>query len=327
VIDHVVVPLDGSDRAEAALPHARVLARVFGAEVHLVRVIPPGRAGGITRDAVEWRLAEADASRYLESWGRRLRETGTSASTEVLEGEPAREIVTVLRAREDDLVVLTPHGRGGATEYRLGGTAQKIVAEGGASLLLVRPAEGGEEDGPYRSILVPVDGSSRGDWALCTAASIARAVGARLVVAHVVATPERVPGPAPESTGSLEDRLLERCTEAARRYLSGRREQLSAPDLEVETRIVASGHVTGALHRLASEIGADLMVVSAHGRSGAAPWPYGSVAGNLLTYAGIPVLVLQDQPRSGEETRAGRGRVDHRTGRAPDLPAVGPVPS
>lgn len=325
MIVHVVVPLDGSDRAEAALPHARVIAQVFGADVHLVRVIPPGRAGGITRDAVEWRLAQAEASRYLDGWGRRLREAGVDVSTEVLEGEPAREIVSVLRGREDDLVVLTPHGHSGATEYRLGGTAQKIVAEGGASLLLVRPGNG--DEGAYRSILVPVDGSPRGDWALCTAASIARAVGARLVIAHVVAAPERVPGPAPESTGSLEDRLMERCRDAARAYLAERRDQLAGPDLEVETRVVASGRVAAALHRLASEIGADLMVVSAHGRSGAAPWPYGSVAGNLLSYAGIPVLVLQDQPRVGEDDEADRGRVDHGTRPAAHVPAVGPVPS
>lgn len=330
VVERIVVPLDGSEAAETAVPHARALAGVFEADVRLLRVIPPGRAGGVTRDAVEWRLDRDDAARYLERWCGRLGEAGVVVTSAVLEGEPADEILSELRGGREDLVVLTSHGRSGATEYRLGGTAQKIVAGAGTSVLLVRPGAGrGEEEGSYRTVLVPVDGSRRGEWALCAAACVARVAGAKLVIAHVLASPERVRAPGTDAAaGRLEARLMERCREAAEAYVSEREERLCAPDLEVESRIVVAEQVPAAIHELADEIGADLVVVSAHGRSGSAPWPYGSVAINLLTYGRVPVFVLQDQPRTAASEEAEAGGVEHARPAfaASDTPA-GAVPS
>ena len=72
----ILVPLDGSVASEAALPHSLAIADSYDCELCLVRVVQPGRAGGIRHDAVEWRLDRANAERYLERWVQLLSDKG-----------------------------------------------------------------------------------------------------------------------------------------------------------------------------------------------------------------------------------------------------------
>jgi len=49
MLDHILVPLDGSQLAECVLPHAVALARTFGARVTLLQAVERARGGGLTR--------------------------------------------------------------------------------------------------------------------------------------------------------------------------------------------------------------------------------------------------------------------------------------
>ncbi|MDP2497901.1 MAG: universal stress protein [Candidatus Palauibacterales bacterium] len=301
MFDDILVPLDGSEAAEAALGHAVAVTRATGATLHVLRVIRPGRAGGLEHDAVEWRLDRTEAKTYVDECADRLRPLGVDAVCEVSEGRPEEEIIACARRHSAGLIVLTTQGRTGAPEFEIGSTAYKVVQAAGTSVLLVRPGEDGghrpAEDG-YRRVLVPVDGSSRGEWAVCLAAGLlSGSSGGRLILVHVVPVPEMVSRiPADEELDSLRGQIVEASHRAAERYFDQLRSRIERPDLSVESRILVSPQVTGTLQQAAEASEADLVVMSAHGASGSAPWPYGSVASHLIRYGRRPLLVLQDEP-------------------------------
>lgn len=303
MFDDILVPLDGSEAAESALGHAVAVARATDAALHVLRVVRPGRAGGLEHDAVEWRMDRTEAKTYVDDCADRLRPLGVDAACEVSEGRPEEEIIAYARRHTIDLIVLTTQGRTGASEFEIGSTAYKVVQSAGTSVLLVRPGENHghrpDEDG-YRRVLVPVDGSSRGEWAVCLASTLISASPrgrGELILVHVVPVPEMVTRiPADEELDSLRGQIVEASHRAAERYFDQLRSRIERPDLTVESRILVSPQVTATLQQAADAGEADLVVISAHGASGSAPWPYGSIASHLIRYGHRPLLVLQDEP-------------------------------
>jgi nucleotide-binding universal stress UspA family protein len=166
----------------------------------------------------------------------------------------------------------------------------------------------------YRTILVPLDGSPTSEWALSHANAIARRHGATLLVLHVVpdAAPafERLPRSPEES--ELLDRLGRIQEERGDRYLAEVEARLTHTDLPVRTHLSRATRLAEAIRTAATEHGADLIVLAAHG-AGGAPGRYGTVAQRLLSVGGLPVIVFQDLPgtfgragaRSGEASGDG----------------------
>jgi len=123
---HVVVPLDGSTRAEATLGVVEQLAPQLLREVTLLRVV---------RNDEEGREAE----RYLQSIVGRLQREGVTVHPWVAEGDPAAAIVEA--AGPGKLVVMTTHGRGGFTRWALGSVADRVAHGAAGAVMLVRREE------------------------------------------------------------------------------------------------------------------------------------------------------------------------------------------
>ena len=308
MIDRILLPLDGSERAESALPYALALHRAFGCRMILLRVVEanPDRPG-LFSESMGWRLAEAEGRSYLEQVAHRLQELGVEPTVEVVSGNPSDEILEAIRHQEADLVILSSHGQGGGDAFPCGGTTSKVIAAGDSSVLIVRNgAPIPLDEVPLRRVVVPLDGSARGDWALNLAASLARANEADLLLVHVVSRPEFLRGPgAPGEAERLAERLVETNRKAGLRYLDEKRRQLASDGLPVRTRLAVAGSVPRAVQRLASRKGGSLLVLCAHGHSAGSGWSYGGVASTLLSHGSGPVLVFQDLPR-GRSRRSDR---------------------
>ncbi len=149
----IVVPLDGSDLAEGALPIAATLARVIPLPLHLVRAVD---LDGIRATIQEQRKREADApplkdeehtyeearqlteqraSSYLADTAEPLAEQGQDVHTGLLQGTPVFALLAAIQP--NDLVVMTSHGRRGFRRVMLGSVAEKLVRESTAPVLLV----------------------------------------------------------------------------------------------------------------------------------------------------------------------------------------------
>jgi nucleotide-binding universal stress UspA family protein len=320
-IRHVLVPLDGSALAEGALPWAVAVAQALPARVTLLRVLEKPSiscSSSHHHDAVDWEMRRVEAQSELTSIDRELKARDLTSSIELLEGRPAEQITNFARAQHVDLIVLSSHGEGGLTGWALSSTVSMVIARTHNSVLLV-PA--GTTEGrrvgevPIRRLLVPLDCSPRAECILPLATALARAHGAEIILAHVVPEPE-MPRRLPPSGDdvAVAAALTERNRVEAERYLGELRDRLVEQHLRVRIRIVVSSHRARAIRAMAEEAGVDLVMVSAHGRTGDPNERYGSVTARLLEHDRRPILVLQDLGSAREPTPeevAARNRPGH----------------
>lgn len=144
-ITRLVVPLDGSERAESALPVATTISRRLGTPILLIRVVDPADlmppAVGIGEaipfeiyDEAEEEL-EQEARRYLDTMAQKLRELGLPVATRVLMGPPASAIEEATHL--GDVLVIASHERTGVMRWLLGSVAEKLTREDESPVILV----------------------------------------------------------------------------------------------------------------------------------------------------------------------------------------------
>ena len=143
----------------------------------------------------------------------------------------------------------------------------------------------------YRTFLVPYDFSAHSRAALFAATDLARRLGADLHLFHAVHTPAFAYGPYGAAAPPPMD-LLEVRETVARSLLEVANGIVDAPG-KVETHVVEGSGVADLIHRCAEQIGADLIVMGTHGRTGLAHVFLGSVAERTLRRAPCPVLTVQ----------------------------------
>jgi nucleotide-binding universal stress UspA family protein len=141
----VIVPLDGSEIAERALPFAVDFARDYGRPLLLLRVAGPVLLLGagpetyrLTRQALM--TEEDEARRYLAGVRERLAEhAGIRAECMVRQGDPAEDIIRTAEAHPGSLIVMSTHGRGGVARALLGSVATGVARATTMPLLVVPP--------------------------------------------------------------------------------------------------------------------------------------------------------------------------------------------
>jgi nucleotide-binding universal stress UspA family protein len=134
-VERVIVPLDGSDEAEAALRVAEPLAAAGGLPVALVRCVePPSLAFiadpiGVPHVGMEAMLAVLvqEARDYLDAVAARLRRRGLAVTTQVSVGAAAPSIAAYARASAANLVVLASQARAGWRRVLVGSVARRIA--------------------------------------------------------------------------------------------------------------------------------------------------------------------------------------------------------
>ena len=134
----ILVSLDGSEASERALPEAKELARLTGAEVALIRV---ARARGIVpgTDPTDKQVEAVEAAaNYLEQIKDNLEKEGLTATIHVHYGHPAEEILNHADSRDVDLIVMSTHGRTGLDRWALGSVAEKVIRHAKQPIHLVR---------------------------------------------------------------------------------------------------------------------------------------------------------------------------------------------
>jgi|RhiMetdeSRZDD1v2_1073273.scaffolds.fasta_scaffold15424_12 nucleotide-binding universal stress UspA family protein len=141
-ISTILVPLDGSALAEAALRPAVDLARDYQAKLVLVRA-----AEAHAFPIVDPTEAQVDAVRAAEEYLAGARERVTAAGladveTAVWYGPPAEAIGEAARYRAADLIVMSSHGRSGLGRLVLGSVTETVLRTTYTPIFLVRPGEG-----------------------------------------------------------------------------------------------------------------------------------------------------------------------------------------
>jgi nucleotide-binding universal stress UspA family protein len=308
----ILLPLDGSQFAERALPLATAVARRSGGNLRLALVhrlpAPPA-----TRDAVRVYAAMENAVRkaehaYLRGIATRAAETlGRPVRSVLLEGPIARALQDYGHEIGADLVVMTTHGRGPVQRAWLGSVADRLLRSLEVPLLLVPPPSPGREttegEPTIERVLVPLDGSPRAEAALAPAVAVARLFNAELQLVQVVAPVVVVTEPPSLPTG-LDQELTAIRKGAAQDYLDDLAGRLRTEGVPASAMAVLGGGAAVTLLELTRPGQIDLVAIATHGRSGVRRLVLGSVADKLVRAAESPVLVCRP-PSTARGKRGG----------------------
>jgi nucleotide-binding universal stress UspA family protein len=310
----IIVPLDQSSVAESVLPLARTLTKQLGARVTLLSVLDvpasfghyvrtPER-GTVTAEAPRrmpadttpqspygnwtgWRQNEptakqveqisnetAGAERYLSA----IAETFDTDDVEkvVRFGRPAERILEAAESRDNALIVLASHGRGGLGRVVIGSVTVRVVQAATSPVFVVKARKGTNGTGelsPIKNVLIPVDGSAHSEQAIAIASQLFNKGEMRAHLVNVIETPRFANG------AQSED------------YVRWLAEKVKESGVQA-TFEVLKGAPADQINDAAERHDVDLVAMSTHGRTGLDRFVIGSVAERVLHETERPLLLI-----------------------------------
>jgi nucleotide-binding universal stress UspA family protein len=318
MFSRILVPLDGSARAERALPVAARLARQSGGAVILTHLVSPPAAYGPPFDSSVPRPDMVDAE--LEAAQAYLQEVAKRTELSDIQTEGvampavgvASALLELIGTQHADVVVICRHGRSGLARWALGSVALK-VARAAPVPVLVLHADGPVPAHPHQDaerplrVLVPLDGSPLAETALAPAAYLVAALAAPAEGAlHLLHVVTHGGATSPDERSAQAARQTPK--ESAKTYLRSvaerfSQEPLATLKLQVTWSAAFDADVAAALIDVAEGRedveGAgvfgrcDLIAMATHGRSGLRLWALGSVTDRVLQTSNLPLLVVR----------------------------------
>lgn len=140
----ILVPLDGSKRAERILHHVEELAQRYDAKVIFLQVVEPspiiagpeGAYMALYQQEFEQRAKQAES--YLTAHQGEFREKGIEAQARVVHGPVVEAIIQAAESEGVDLIALASHGRSGLSQVFYGSVAAGVLHRVDRPLLLIR---------------------------------------------------------------------------------------------------------------------------------------------------------------------------------------------
>jgi nucleotide-binding universal stress UspA family protein len=136
----ILVPLDGSKRAEKILPQVKELVKFSGAEVHLLKVVMSYEIDP-KKDKEELEKLAGKAQEYLDQVAARLKKSGIQSSAIVAYGKDAVQICDYASGKKCNLIAMSTHGRSGLSRWALGSVADKVLQCSSVPVMLFRTTE------------------------------------------------------------------------------------------------------------------------------------------------------------------------------------------
>lgn len=278
MFDRILVPLDGSGLARQVFPAVVDLSKAFDSEVVLVGVCEPETS----EYGKECRL-------YLNNEAEQLRKNmaGSAANIKsvVLTGRPAEQITDYAAKNKNSLIIVSSHGRSGIVPWSLGSTVQKLLNKVGVPLIIVRVKEVPEESdktGLFSRILMPLDGSEKGEAALPYVLELTRKLESEVILLRIVEPGRHVhSGIGGVSYIRFKDKDINSMKMSAQEYLNGVASKFAGTKAILKSE-VGVGDAAKEIIKFANEKGCRLIAMASHGHSGIEIWMYGSITHKIL---------------------------------------------
>lgn len=297
MIQRILLPLDGSELAECALPHAVRCAQATHSEILIVHVLPTSdiHIDIPTVDPLDWRLRKMEAQLYMEEIAELLGGEGVNVETALLQGEAAESVTQYAKKCDADLIIMSSHGRSGLSGWNSGSVVQKVILTTHTSVMIV-PAYRADEvaftDLSYRTIVAPLDGSRRAESVLPLLRALGQQNQTQIQFVTVVPRPEMLRrAPLSPDDDTLADKIVARNRVEAEKYLAQLQSRVRG---NVSEHVLLGNDIVGTLHDFIRQQEADLVILSAHGHSANAARRYGSLATSFIAYGSTPLLIFQD---------------------------------
>ena len=145
---------------------------------------------------------------------------------------------------------------------------------------------------PYKHLLVPVDESPMSYAAVEQALSLAKDLNCPVTIMSVIAVDPFVGVDFYKVAPAITDYFMQ-AEQNAQNRLAEIQQSFSREGISVDTKIIRGVAASEGIVQIANEIGADLIIMGSHGRTGVKKMMLGSVAQNVLTQSPVPVLVVK----------------------------------
>jgi nucleotide-binding universal stress UspA family protein len=307
MFERILLPLDGSELAEMSIPYGEELAHRLGSEIILYHVY-----------GHEHRFQAHMRQVYLDRLADNIRQnvkngeaTGgeVKVTTEVAAGEPTENICNLVNKNRVDLIIMTAVSASGLKIGKmLGSVTDHLCRTVPAPVLLIR-----QQDLPrieskkqlINRILIPLDGSELSKLALPVGEELASRLKVRITLFQMAALLRMYDygygmGYNAADSGyamkynvysdyaKLEEVEKKRVAE----QMVALEAELKQKGFDVNYRITSGTDATNEIIKAGKEAGADLTVMSTHGRSGLDRWVLGSVTEKILRYGEMPLLLV-----------------------------------
>jgi nucleotide-binding universal stress UspA family protein len=219
-----------------------------------------------------------------------VEDAGVRFAVSVQQGDPAGVILLHAESRRPDLIVLGTHQRAGLDRLRAGSVAERVVARADQPVLIV-PASGTTTmDRPFSGIVAAIDFGEASIRALERARALARELDTDLTVVHIIPGTPEVP-PQLYRYGAVEYRSLQ--AHDAERQLRALVPEADLPGSRVRIRVVYGAPHEG-IARIATESGADLVVLGVPRRGVVGRAVFGTTASRVARIAAQPILAVPE---------------------------------
>lgn len=279
----ILVAYDGSPSARNALAQASRLARQDNSWIKVLAVLP-SYEGDLELIGV------SNIKETIEGPGRKLledaRQVADAEGVHVLanleQGEPYDRIVHVAEDENCDLIIMGRRGRTHVERELVGGVTSRVIGHTRKDVLVVPKTAKIAWD----SILLATDGSPYSEAAVAKAFEIAKDRGSRLTALSVAVSGaysyNEFSALAPQAALELANKAM-----GIVRDVKKHAEQLGIPC----EALVREDEPYEAIHTLAGEINASLIVMGSHGRKGLTRLFMGSVTEHVVGLSQCPVLI------------------------------------
>lgn len=291
----ILVPLDGSTFAEAALPLALELSRRTGADVHLTTVLE-----SVTSFAYEgWEGAAREWSHsYLKQANARIEgQAGGKLTTSVVSGHTVEALQAEAEKHGADVVVMATHGRGAISRLWLGSVADGFLRQADRPIILVRPEENAEPpasfDHRFETLLIPLDGSELSECAMHHAIAFGELFDSAYHLTRIVSYPLDVASPYLPHTAQMNQQIMDDARTGSAEYLEAHAENMRRRGLRVTTSVAIDAQPGHGILSEAEAVGSDMVAMATHGRKGLSRVILGSAADKVLRGIHSPLLLYR----------------------------------
>ncbi len=295
----ILVPLDGSELAEGALPMATALARAERTHLVLLSVWEPPGSGLAPVVSLE---LEERARDYFQTYlgGVRDRLQDKQIRNIVLCGDACDETLATAEQVGARTIVMASHGRSGVGRWLYGSTASRLLHESRIPVLVVGPAALETTERPaIKHVMVPLDGSPLAEVAIATGVQLASAFDAKLSLVQAIRWAYEA-YPYAGASGYVQS--LDSELEASACSYIQRQESAIAGQVDVHGFVV-HGTAADTLMAFEAEREVDLVVMTTHARTGIGRATLGSTAERMLQ-GKAPVLLLRPEREAPKSEQA-----------------------
>ncbi|MFD1563354.1 universal stress protein [Haloarchaeobius amylolyticus] len=289
----ILFPTDGSEGSAAAFDHVLEIADAHGATVHVLNVADTTKDSVLRRQGETVDTLVQEGETIVSDAEDRAQQRGIETVAEVRQGVPANTIVDYAASHDVDLVVMPTHGRQGLERVLLGSTTERVIRQAETPTLTIRP-DTDAIDYPYRSVLVPTDGSESARDALTIGVDVATTEGAALHLLSVVTT-------ATLGVDVRNEIQLTALEESATQILEDASAFATDAGVEpVDEAIEFGPSIPREIRTYIDDHDIDLVVVGTHGRTGLDRYLLGSVTDQLVRTSPVPVLTVRGDRSDAE---------------------------